>query len=99
MVVMGGGANSTLWCQLLSDILQRPVARARTTEATALGAGILATLGSGLHADLETAVARMTGAGERFTPGRDAERYAALYSIYTQLYPALRPTLAALASL
>ncbi len=99
MVVMGGGAKSTLWCQLLSDILQKPVVRARTTEATALGAGILATLGAGLHADLDTAVTRMTAMGERFTPGRDAERYALLYSIYTQLYPALRPTLAALASL
>lgn len=97
MVVMGGGAKSTLWCQLLSDILQKPVVRARTTEATALGAGILATLGAGLHADLATAVARMTGTGDRFTPGSDAGRYAALYSIYTQLYPALRPALTALA--
>jgi glycerol kinase len=36
----------------LSDLLDRPVERPRTTETTALGAAILAALGSGAASDL-----------------------------------------------
>ncbi|MCC6900093.1 MAG: hypothetical protein IT377_14030 [Polyangiaceae bacterium] len=99
MVVMGGGATSALWCQITSDVLERPIVRARTTEASALGAGILAAIGGRLYADLPAAVAGMTATGDRFVPGPDQARYDALYSIYTQIFPALRAPMAALAAL
>ncbi len=99
MVVMGGGAKSALWCQIISDALQKPVVRARAAEATALGAGMLAAVGGGLYPDLAAAAAGMTGTGDRFTPGPNAARYDTLFAIYQQLFPSLRAPLRALASL
>lgn len=99
MVVMGGGSKSALFCQLLADVLQKRITRARATEATALGAGILAAVGAGLHADLSTATRQMTGTGESFEGGVDSARYAALYPLYERLFPTLRATLAELGRL
>jgi len=93
-VVMGGGSRSDLWCQIVADACARPVQRAGTSEATALGAGILAAWGSGLHASLEDAVGAMTELGELFAPGDAAARYEALYAdVYRELFPSLRALL------
>lgn len=94
MVVMGGGSRSDLFCQILADVLERPIVRARSSEATALGAGILAAARAGMHPNVELAAARMTGTDRRFVPGPSAERYRELYASYRQIYPALRTLLA-----
>jgi xylulokinase len=100
LVVMGGGGKSDLWCQILADVQKKPIVRAKSAEATALGAGILAAAAAGLHADLESAVAAMTGTGERFVPGDNSTFYDRLFrEAYAPLYPALRPALEALARL
>lgn len=97
-VVMGGGARSALWCELIADITGRPVERAETAEATSLGAAVLAALGAGLYSAPDEAVAAMTRLGERFEPGAQRARYDALYrEVYAPLYPALRDGLGALA--
>lgn len=97
MIVMGGGSRSDLWCQILADVLERPIVRARTSEATALGAGILAAVAAGMHPDLPTAVRAMTGTGTQFHPGENVARYTALMNdVYAPLFPALRGPLAAL---
>lgn len=97
MLVMGGGSRSDLWCQLLADVLERPIVRCKSSEATALGAGILAAISTGMHSDLASSVRAMTGTGKRFLPGSDAARYADLMrDVYAGLYPALRETLGAL---
>jgi len=100
VIVMGGGSKSALWCQLLADVLGKRVTRASTSEATALGAGILAAVAAGLHPDLETATEHMTGCAESFAPGEHAARYDALYrEVYTGLFPALRAPMSRLAAL
>jgi xylulokinase len=100
LVVMGGGSKSDLFCQILADVLGRPIVRARSSEATALGAGILAAVAAGLHPDLPSAVTAMTGTGEGFSPGSNASVYAALQrEVYEPLFPALRGPLAQLARL
>ncbi|HEY3358709.1 MAG TPA: FGGY family carbohydrate kinase [Polyangia bacterium] len=97
--VLGGGAASDLWCQILADALDRPVTRARTTEATALGAAMLAAAGAGLAPSARGAAERMGGAGRAFTPGPAAPRYARLFEeVYRGLYPALRDALGRLAA-
>ena len=90
LVVVGGGAQSDLWCQIVADVCGKPVDRASTTEATALGAGIIAAVGCGLHADFRSAVLAMTRLGERFDPGHDEARYEALFEVYRDLYPTTR---------
>jgi xylulokinase len=87
LVVMGGGSKSAMWCQILADVLGRPIQRAATSEATALGAAILAAPTSGMHPDVPAACGAMTRLAERFEPGDDAPRYDALYcEVYEGLY-------------
>lgn len=100
LVVLGGGARSELWCQILADVTARPVVRAGSHEATCLGAAIMAAVAAGLHANLGAAVAGMTRLGRRFEPGADCRTYGELYEeVYRHLYPALRGPLRRLAAL
>ena len=91
-VTMGGGSQSDLWCQIMADITGVSVVRSTSTEATCLGAGILAATAAGWYADVGTAAASMTGSAERFAP-RPAQQeiYDRLYrEVYRDLFPALR---------
>lgn len=91
-VAMGGGSRSPLWCQLLADVLQRPVVLAAEDEATCLGAAMLAAAGAGIHASIEQASAAMSGLGRRFEPDPGAAAvYDPLYAGYRAVYPALAP--------
>ena len=45
---VGGGSQSDIWVQMCADIFGQPVTRPVITEAGALGAAIIAGLGSGL---------------------------------------------------
>ena len=93
-VVMGGGSQSNLWCQIVADITDVPVVRSQTTEATCLGAGMLAAVTVGWYSDIKTAASSMTGTGSRFTPNSQSQ---AIYEkLYTQVYQPLFPTLQSL---
>ncbi len=96
-VVMGGGSRSDLWCQILADVLQRPIVRSATVEATCLGAGMLAAVHVRLVPDLASAAQAMTQTGRRFVPESARTRYDELFQIYRELYPSNKRTLAALA--
>ncbi len=89
-ILMGGGSASDLWCQILADVLGRPVCRAGSAEATSLGAAILAAWATGLHRDLASAVEAMTSTGRGFVPGAQAATYDRLFSeVYSGLYLAV----------
>jgi xylulokinase len=90
-LAMGGGARSPLWCQIVADVLGKPVSVAREPEATCLGAGILAAYGAGYFGSVHEAAAAMTGTGISYEP-RPAQcaRYDKLYGLYKDIYPALR---------
>ena len=90
-LVMGGGSRSPLWCQIIADILGRPVEIAREAEATCLGAGILAAVGAGHYDSATTAAAAMSGVGRSYAPDPiQSEKYDRLFDIYKDIYPALR---------
>ena len=97
--VLGGGAQSNLWCQILADSLDRVVRRTRSQEATSLGAAMLAAVAAGHFSSARDAAEAMGGTGQEFTPGADAPRYARLFDdVYAGLYPALRGSMGRLAS-
>lgn len=62
IVLAGGGASSPLWCQIVADVFNLPVAPLAVGNQSALGAALLAGAGAGLFgAGLgETAVAWTT---------------------------------------
>lgn len=95
--LMGGGTRSRLWCQIMADVLQRPVEIAREAEATCLGAGMLAAAGAGLFPSIEEAAYAMCGGGRIYHPEQaQAARYDRLYDVYKDIYPALRDQFARL---
>ncbi len=91
-VILGGGSRSALWCQIMADVLDAPVARARSADATNLGAGILAAWAAGWFSTAEEAAANMTAITETFTPRpTEANQYDQLYQeVYVGLFPAVR---------
>lgn len=93
LFVCGGGAKSDLVMQITADVFGIPAMRPNVTETSGLGAAILASVGCGLHPDLETAVAQMTRTGEIFDPNpKTVLIYNALYhKVYRRIYPKLKP--------
>ncbi len=92
-VVLGGGARSALWRQILADVLGAPVLLARSADATNLGAGILAAFAAGWYPSVPAAAAAMTGTTQRHDPEPGpAASYDALFrQVYVGLFPAIRP--------
>ncbi len=68
-----GGMVANNWlCQDLADSLGIVVERPRVIETTAMGAAMLAGVGAGLFADLESAATAMAAADRSFHPAIDA---------------------------
>jgi xylulokinase len=91
--LMGGGARSVLWVQLMADIFERPVEVTEHTETTALGAAVLAAAGVGIADQTDvTATARRMSQGWREVQPRtdDRNRYRRMAGAYRELYPALK---------
>ncbi|WP_245987943.1 gluconokinase [Cohnella lupini] len=85
----GGFAKSPLWLQMLADMLGQEVQVPRVTEASALGAAVLAMQGLGEMQDWST-IKEWTPIAHRVEPNlRDAELYRELFTVYEQLRGAL----------
>ncbi len=100
MRLIGGGARSALWRQILADVYSLPILRpALLAEATALGAAIAGGVGVGLFPDF--------GVAHQAVPVEEAEqpnpahrqRYDALYDLFQRTYVAVKPILNSLAAL
>lgn len=96
--VTGGGARSPLWRQILADILQAEVVTVNTVEGAAYGAALLAATGAGAFANVESACDATIQITGRISPDKDQSVYEKLYPLYRGLYPALKPTFAAIAA-
>jgi xylulokinase len=99
-VVSGGAANSDVWRQLITDIMNIPLYTVNTTEGAAFGAAILAAVGVGAYPDVPTACANMIRKVETYQPDiAGAADYARIYPVFQGIYPALKGTFGALAAL
>jgi sugar (pentulose or hexulose) kinase len=99
--VSGGGARSRAVLQLVADVFGLPAGLPHTSEASGLGAAIVGALATGLHPDVETAVAAMTRVGTVVEPNPAAHAlYDGLYRrVYRPMYARLRPLYAAIRDL
>jgi len=95
----GGGTNSTLWKQIIADVLGVPISLTRTAEGVATGAAILAAVGAGWYETVESACEAMVEVTDTTAPGPNAGAYDAAYSVYRELYPALKDSFVALAEI
>jgi xylulokinase len=88
----GGGTASSLWRQILADVLGAEIAIVATTEGAAYGAGLLAGVGAGWWDSVEAATDAVIHVTPVASPGPDAAVYAERHAVYRDLYPALRET-------
>ena len=87
--VVGGGARSAVWMQIKSDILGVPLKTMRVTEATCMGAAILAGSGAGMLDAAETS-AKWASPIRTFIPREEfTQLYQDRFDIYKDLYYAL----------
>lgn len=85
-IVTGGMSRSTLWPQLVADVLGRPIRVARVPEATALGAAICAGVGAGLFHTLDEGSTALTGSPKTFAPQTGPSTvYQELYATWSQV--------------
>jgi xylulokinase len=87
----GGGTKGALWRQILSSVLEAELVTVNTTEGAAYGAAILAGVGAGAWADVSSAsdaCIKITGSTQ--PEASQVDEYRKAYSLYQELYPALR---------
>ena len=92
IIVAGGVAQNEFLVQNKADMLGKPVQVAENTDATPLGAAMLAGVGIGLYKSIDHAYETVKGASKTYTPDLElTAEYAELYKIFKELYPAVKP--------
>ncbi len=89
---IGGGCNSRVWVQIISDVTGRPVHVVKNhLEAGAAGAALAVAVGLGIYPGMD-AVDELVKIGREVEPDATCSaRYNALYQQYRALYEALVP--------
>lgn len=89
---LGGGSRSTVWKQIEADVTGLPVTTLQQPEAGALGAAILAGVGSGIWASPQEAVETTVKEARTFEPDpARREVYDTRFAQYVDAYEALVP--------
>lgn len=94
IVASGGGTRHPLWLQLQADIFACPIYQSSTPEAAALGAALLAAVGSGYYASFEQACQHIVHWKPTAIEPIESNvcLYEEIYPHYCSLYPTLRAT-------
>ncbi|MFO7697265.1 MAG: xylulokinase [Anaerolineae bacterium] len=98
--VIGGGAGSAVWRQILADVLNVRLIRPRlAAEATSLGAAIAAGVGVGLLPDYGIASDWVAVAPGEAPRAASVAVYSTLYPLFCAAYDALAPLFDSIASI
>jgi len=90
--ITGGATRSPVWNQIQADVYGKPVVRGTSGEATALGAAMLAGLGSGIHRDVKEACKNMLKVERRWVPDKNAhKKYSRMLVLHKKLYDTIEP--------
>lgn len=88
---VGGGSRSRAWMQVKADILGVPLVSMQVTEATCMGAALLAGQGAGLWQATQ-ASSQWAVADRVYQPNsQHAGAYAERFALYQEVYAALGP--------
>ena len=92
MYAMGGAANSLVWTQIKADVTGKHIVVPSADTATALGAAILAGVGTGVYSSFKAAVDTTVRIQREHIPNSDNRQvYDKGYHIYRALYDLLKP--------
>jgi len=88
----GGGARSPFWRQLLADVFNKRIVILESQEGSALGAALLALVGTGEYASApEVCRVAIQEVESRDPRPQQTDFYARGHAVYKALYPALKP--------
>lgn len=86
--ISGGGSASRLWCQIIADVLGVPVNTLSSNEGPAFGAAILAAVGTGRFASVDSACRELIAVTDTLLPlAENVGLYHEKYAKYRQIYP------------
>lgn len=89
--LMGGGAKSACWRQIIADVTGLVIERTESGDAS-FGSALLAGVGAGLFASPQEAVARCVRVQETTVPQEiTAAFYTQLFGVYKEVQAALAP--------
>jgi len=89
--IVGGGARSRLWCEIRSAVTGRLAEILTSSDASALGAALLALVAAGRSPDIATAAAALPLDLAHIEAAPDG-RYETAYRRYRETFAALQPT-------
>lgn len=88
--ILGGPTRSEVWNQIQADIYGLPVSTLKVTDATLLGAAILAGCGAGLFSSIEEGAENLVRIDRSYEPDNENHGlYQELYGIYQNAFEAL----------
>ena len=79
---MGGGARSSLWCDIKSKVLAKDIVTLKENETACLGSAIFAGVGIGAYESIESATEKLVK--KNLTYIAKPSNYKELYSDYKQ---------------
>lgn len=95
LITGGGSAGNTLMAQLKAALFESTVLRVTENDSSALGAAMLAMVGSGVFATLQEAMGALVSYEKMADPDEKLKRILQeRYAMYKELYPSLKATFA-----
>lgn len=88
IIASGGGGKSPLWRQIQADVFGMPLAMASAKEAGALGAAILAGVGTGAYKSVREGCAAVVKEGEKVMPNIGV--YDSSYKKFGEIYGSIK---------
>jgi xylulokinase len=87
----GGGARSSVWQQMIADVVGVELVNVEITEGAALGAAILAGVGAEVWQSVDIACDRVVRPTTSTKPStRNHDNYGVHYRRFRELYPPLK---------
>lgn len=88
---IGGGAKSSVWQQILADILGKEINLLNVEEGPAFGAALIAGVGVGVYGSFTEAVSGIVKVQKTIVPRiQNTEKYNQYYQLYKKLYYSLK---------
>ncbi len=90
--IIGGGAKSIKWRQIMADVFGQSIVGINTNQGGALGAAILAAVGDGAYSDVASATAAIIKVVDAVIPDMTRHiKYQQKHQNYIALYQHLKP--------
>lgn len=90
LTIIGGATKSPAWRQMIADMFNTKIRRLRVSDATIIGAAVLAGVGAGVFRDAVEGASRLVHFTDTVEPiPENVEKYDRVYSVYKDIYTVL----------